>query len=74
MTEELPKFEEKKIDSLNLSFKKADAHDLKQFKSNSFDRYYANQVIGNRPEREIILKEAWRVLKPNGLLAFTVKN
>eukprot|EP00828_Plagiopyla_frontata_P006476 TRINITY_DN1282_c0_g1_i10.p1 TRINITY_DN1282_c0_g1~~TRINITY_DN1282_c0_g1_i10.p1 ORF type:complete len:257 (-),score=52.28 TRINITY_DN1282_c0_g1_i10:48-818(-) len=72
LTEEFPKYEEKTIEALNLSIKKANVHDLSQFASNSFDRYFANQVIGNREDRPNILKEAWRVLKPEGLIGFTV--
>eukprot|EP00828_Plagiopyla_frontata_P046321 TRINITY_DN8185_c0_g1_i1.p1 TRINITY_DN8185_c0_g1~~TRINITY_DN8185_c0_g1_i1.p1 ORF type:complete len:281 (+),score=51.30 TRINITY_DN8185_c0_g1_i1:162-1004(+) len=69
--EEPPKYEDKDIKELNLSYRKVDSRDLSQFQSNSFDRYYANQVIGHKSGRDQILKEAFRVLKPGGLLGIT---
>ena len=52
MIEEPPKYEDKDIKELNLSYRKVDSRDLSQFQSNSFDRYYANQVIGHKSGRD----------------------
>jgi SAM-dependent methyltransferase len=40
--------------------------------SNSFDCVICTEVLEHCPEPEIILKEIGRVLKPNGILFFTV--
>lgn len=56
------------------SFQVADALKL-PFKDNSFDKIYAIAVLHHIPSKELreqFLKQARRVLKPNGLLIITV--
>ncbi len=47
-----------------------DARDLK-FPSGKFDNVTFFDVLEHIPEADIAIKEAWRVLKPNGILAIT---
>ncbi len=42
------------------------------FENNSFDCAFATEVLEHCPEPEIVLKEVFRVLKPNGIFFFTV--
>jgi SAM-dependent methyltransferase len=50
-----------------------DACDLK-FPGNSFDNVTYFDVLEHIPEADVAVKEAWRVLKPNGILAITDPN
>lgn len=42
------------------------------FESNSFETAFGTEVLEHCPEPEIILKEVYRVLKPDGIFFFTV--
>jgi glycosyltransferase involved in cell wall biosynthesis len=42
------------------------------FDAGSFDCVFATEVLEHCPEPEIVLKETYRVLKPGGILFFTV--
>jgi len=42
------------------------------FENNSFDCAFATEVLEHCPEPEIVLKEVFRILKPNGVFFFTV--
>ncbi|WP_456314096.1 class I SAM-dependent methyltransferase [Pseudomonas shirazensis] len=42
------------------------------FENTSFDCAFATEVLEHCPEPEIVLKEVYRVLKPDGLFFFTV--
>lgn len=50
-----------------------DLHNL-PFRSNTFDIIYSIQVIEHLALPEEFIKECWRVLNPNGLLALTTPN
>ena len=50
-----------------------DACDLK-FPPNSFDNICFFDTLEHIPDADIAIKEAWRVLKPNGILAITDPN
>lgn len=47
-----------------------DARDL-EFPANSFDTVAFFDVLEHIPEADVAIKEAWRVLRPNGILAIT---
>lgn len=47
-----------------------DAREL-EFANESFDNVCFFDVLEHIPEADIAIKEAWRVLKPNGVLAIT---
>jgi SAM-dependent methyltransferase len=42
------------------------------FEDNSFNCAIGTEVLEHCPEPEVVLKETWRVLKPDGLFFFTV--
>ncbi len=42
------------------------------FEDNSFNCAFATEVLEHCPDPEIVLKEVFRVLKPNGIFFFTV--
>tara|TARA_R110002049_G_scaffold3795_5_gene27662 strand:- start:140525 stop:141226 length:702 start_codon:yes stop_codon:yes gene_type:complete len=42
------------------------------FENNSFNCAFATEVLEHCPEPELVLKEVFRVLKPNGVFFFTV--
>tara|TARA_R110000868_G_scaffold52950_2_gene166640 strand:- start:157 stop:867 length:711 start_codon:yes stop_codon:yes gene_type:complete len=42
------------------------------FENNTFDCAFATEVLEHCPDPEIVLKEIFRVLKPNGIFFFTV--
>lgn len=50
-----------------------DARDLK-FSNNSFDGLICLDVLEHIPEVDTVVKEAWRVLKPNGVMVITDPN
>lgn len=50
-----------------------DARDLK-FPINTFDNVTFFDTLEHIPEADIAIKEAWRVLRPNGILAVTDPN
>jgi len=50
-----------------------DARDLK-FPDNSFDNVTYFDTLEHIPEADIAIKEAWRVLRPDGILAITDPN
>lgn len=54
----------------NISFLKASG-DALPFDNNSFDRCMSSEVLCHIEEKEPVLKEVYRVLKPKGLFAFT---
>ncbi len=51
-----------------------DCQDMKPLKNDSFDFIYSNQVIEHLFYPEKFLKEAWRVLKPHGILILSTPN
>ena len=57
----------------NVAFKKGyiEKLDELQLEDNSFDIIVSNCVINLSPDKEAVLKEAWRVLKPGGELYFS---
>ena len=57
----------------NVAFKKGyiERLDELQLEDNSFDIIVSNCVINLSPDKESVLKEAWRVLKPGGELYFS---
>ncbi|WP_226990695.1 class I SAM-dependent methyltransferase [Methanosarcina acetivorans] len=57
-------------DIRNIKLIKGDAHNL-PFDDNSFDLVYAITVIQEIPDKNKVLKEIKRVLKPGGILAVT---
>ncbi len=57
----------------NMAFKKGyiERLDELELEDNSFDIIVSNCVINLSPDKESVLKEAWRVLKPGGELYFS---
>ncbi len=57
----------------NIAFKKGYIERLNELEleDNSFDIIVSNCVINLSPDKEAVLKEAWRVLKPGGELYFS---
>ncbi len=57
----------------NIAFKKGyiECLDELELEDNSFDIIVSNCVINLSPDKESVLKEAWRVLKPGGELYFS---
>lgn len=50
-----------------------DARDL-EFSDSSFDGLMYLDVLEHIPEVDVVIKEAWRVLKPNGIMIVTDPN
>ena len=40
--------------------------------SASFDRYLANMCLHYAEDPDVVVREAWRILKPSGICGFTV--
>jgi ubiquinone/menaquinone biosynthesis C-methylase UbiE len=55
------------MEGARVDFVYADAKTL-QFDSDSFDSVYSNSILHHIPNPADFLSEAWRVLKPNGVL------
>ncbi|MFC4350855.1 methyltransferase domain-containing protein [Fodinicurvata halophila] len=53
-----------------VSFEWADFHDL-QYEDNSFDSYWSQEAFLHAVDKERVVEEAYRVLKPGGTLVFT---
>jgi len=56
----------------NVDVRVANACDLKEMKSGSFDRYCSNMALQIVPDPDAMLREAARVLGPGGIAGFTV--
>lgn len=57
--------------SARVEFKQIDASKPLPFEDNSFDVVFSNDVMCHVPERQNVLKEWHRVLKPGGQMLFT---
>ena len=57
--------------NLNVSVEKQDFTNF-QFESGSIDRYYANMCLHYARDPDVVIREAYRILKPQGIAGFTV--
>jgi len=62
----------KEIIDPRVTFAEGNAEKLHKFENNTQDRYFSNFVLHLTPHGEVMLSEAYRVLKPGGIAGFTV--
>jgi len=62
----------KEVIDPRVTFAEGNAEKLHKFENNTQDRYFSNFVLHLTPHGEVMLSEAFRVLKHGGIAGFTV--
>lgn len=57
-----------KINDSNISLELGTSKDLNRYADNAFDTVYLNFVFHHIPDKDVVLKEIHRILRPNGKL------
>lgn len=74
VSEELIKIAKEKSENLDISYSVRDGLDFSDFDDNQFDVVVMNMVIHYIEDLDTLFKEISRVLKPNGILAFSTNH